>query len=128
MTMKKPDPLIRQVFAEHPTPTDAFEVAAMLESLGITDKLAKQRFGEEDVFTLAERLYHEWTSQRPVRRRQYTRQQTPQLAEYLSTFGQSLVFMAPLAATLFSATTFHFGLWTWTAAYSSEQMTILLAP
>jgi len=37
-----------------PLPVDSFEITALLESLGITDEVAAQRYGVPDVFTLAE--------------------------------------------------------------------------
>lgn len=40
-----------------PQPVDELEVAAVLESIGITDEVALQDFGEPDVFALAEQLF-----------------------------------------------------------------------
>jgi len=37
-----------------PQPVDSFEVTALLESLGITDDVAQQRYGTPDAFSLAE--------------------------------------------------------------------------
>ena len=125
--MKVPQDIVKRIFAEHPAPIDSLEIAAALESLGLTDKIVAQLFGEKDVFALARKLFGEWSGKSNRSRRE--RLKAPKLSEYLATFGHGLIFMTPLAATLFSATTFHFGLWTWTAAYNSEQgMSILLAP
>jgi glycosyltransferase involved in cell wall biosynthesis len=37
-----------------PQPVDSFEITALLESLGITDEVATQRYGAPDTFSLAE--------------------------------------------------------------------------
>jgi hypothetical protein len=48
------------VLAERvPLPIDELELAAVLESVGVTDQVAEQDYGAEDVFDLARELYPE---------------------------------------------------------------------
>jgi len=47
------DDLVRRV----PQPLDAFEIAAVIESNGITDSVAREDYGARNVFELAERVF-----------------------------------------------------------------------
>jgi hypothetical protein len=49
--------LVDQVRGQVRLPVDALEVTAVLESLGITDQVAVQRYGAPDVFVLAEDVH-----------------------------------------------------------------------
>ena len=52
------------VEARSPVPIDALEVAAVIESIGVTDRLARGRYGERDVFSLATSLFAVLTAER----------------------------------------------------------------
>jgi polysaccharide biosynthesis protein PelF len=56
--------LARDVETRSPVPMDALEVAAVIESIGVTDRLARRRYGEHDVFTLASSLFEALTNKR----------------------------------------------------------------
>lgn len=50
-----------------PTPIDELQVAAFLESWGITDALAQRNYGSEDVFQLASSLHARYAQEGPSR-------------------------------------------------------------
>ncbi|MEP7054013.1 MAG: GT4 family glycosyltransferase PelF [Actinomycetota bacterium] len=56
--------LAAEVLLRSPVPMDPLEVAAVLESMGLTDGLARRRYGEEDVFALATALFRAFTQTR----------------------------------------------------------------
>ncbi len=63
-----PDPVDELTWATVPTAAhavDELHVAAMLESAGVTDAVAREIYGHRDVFALAEAVYR----RRPVARR-----------------------------------------------------------
>ncbi len=49
--------LLNRITRERGKPVDKWEIAALIESNGIRDVDAKEEWGEEDVFALAEKLY-----------------------------------------------------------------------
>lgn len=49
--------LVDEVAKRVPQPLDAFEIAAVIESTGITDSVAREDYGTEDVFELAECIF-----------------------------------------------------------------------
>lgn len=49
--------LMDQVLGRDGWPVDALEVTALLESLGVTDQVAMQRYRSSDVFTLGEEVH-----------------------------------------------------------------------
>jgi hypothetical protein len=49
--------LVEEVTRRIPLPVDALEITAVLESLGITDNLARRRYGAFDAFDLAEHVH-----------------------------------------------------------------------
>jgi glycosyltransferase involved in cell wall biosynthesis len=55
------------VEARSPVPLDELEVAAVIESLGVTDRLARARYGERDVFSLATSLFSVVTAERKAK-------------------------------------------------------------
>jgi hypothetical protein len=48
--------LVSEVTRRIPLPIDGLEITALLESLGITDELARRRYGAADTFDLAEKV------------------------------------------------------------------------
>ncbi len=54
-----------ELAARVPQPVDSLELAAVLESLGITDTTAAARYGARNTFELAERAYAELMAGRP---------------------------------------------------------------
>ncbi len=59
--------LTAELAARVPQPVDSLELAAVLESLGITDTRAAARYGARNTFELAERAYAELMADRPRR-------------------------------------------------------------
>ncbi len=49
--------LAQEVLARRRCPEDTYEVAALLESMGITDRVAKEVYGVPDVFRLSDQLW-----------------------------------------------------------------------
>src|ERR1700716_2302330 len=48
--------LLAEVTRRVPLPIDGLEITALLESLGITDELARGRYGAADAFDLADKV------------------------------------------------------------------------
>lgn len=61
------DALAAELVKRDAMPIDAYEVAAVLESLGLTDKTAQQRFGAASVFSLAQTMFGKMRMGKPAR-------------------------------------------------------------
>ena len=58
--------LVEEVTERDPLPIDGLEVTALLESMGITDYVALQRYGAPDVFDLGDEVLQQTRAQRPA--------------------------------------------------------------
>lgn len=118
--------LTKKVFAEHPHPHDPLEIAATIESWGLTDRIAR-RYGAPTVFALARQLYAKKPRRARVRHQKLREDDVQPAVSYLTSFFRGLLFVAPLLAALLSSVTIHFGLWSWTSYTPEEGTSILLA-
>lgn len=50
--------LVAEVASRTTAPLDSLEIAAIIESLGVTDAVAQRDFGQPDAFALADRMFH----------------------------------------------------------------------
>lgn len=117
--------LTKKVFADHPHPHDPLEIAATLESWGLTDHAAR-RYGAPTVFALAHRLY----ARKPRRAKAHQEHQEKSRihpTSYIASFFRGLLFAIPLLAALLSSVMVRFGLWSWTSYGPEEGTSILLA-
>ena len=64
-----PEQLARELLDEYGPPIDEWAVAALLESRGVRDRDAVERYGEPDVFALARRVYAGMVSEAAPARR-----------------------------------------------------------
>lgn len=108
--------LAEEILTKRRCPEDTYEVAALLESLGITDRVAKERYGVPDVFQLSERL---WPLLQPAG--------TPQpvlITEDRSSLGQRLrrgarsflrgtIFALPMAVSVAAMLFVDLSLWSY---------------
>ncbi|TWD80176.1 hypothetical protein FB561_1249 [Kribbella amoyensis] len=76
-------------------PVDAFEVAATLEASGVSDRLARQRYGHTDVFALARQRYEAITAGEPVTPAQVA----PPKVDVRDTLLRGFVFVLPALLT-----------------------------
>ncbi|MDX6731080.1 MAG: hypothetical protein QOC54_1028 [Baekduia sp.] len=96
--------LARSLFAETGPPIDVWAIAALLESHGIRDRDAAERFGRNDVFALAHAVRTrmpeagpaaEWVApERPPRRKRVER--------FARIYGRGMFFFIPLTLQLIS--------------------------
>ncbi len=90
------EPLVELLVERVPLPLDELEMAAVLESVGITDEVAREEHGAADVFALAGRLFPEVQALRDERRArpEPARANVPRAGG----LGLLLLPLAPLAA------------------------------
>ena len=98
-------PLVAQVQARTSTPVDDLEVAAILESTGMTDAKADDDYGYADVFVLATRVYELVRSvanpgRRPVTQLHPVPVDSPTTASHLDNARHPVLALLPSAALL----------------------------
>lgn len=106
--MKWDDPvfagLIEELTERIPHPVDALEVAAVMESMGITDAVAFEDYGIEDVFRLAELLFPDVLARRTPEPRaaRSARDAREEAAEEraLAAAARSFLALAPLVVLI----------------------------
>jgi hypothetical protein len=76
-------------------PVDVFEVAAALEAAGVSDRVARQRYGHDDVFALARHRFDGW-SRRPTAAAPAIK---PEPLDVRGTLQRGLVFVLPALLT-----------------------------
>ncbi|MCL6452423.1 MAG: hypothetical protein K6T78_02215 [Alicyclobacillus sp.] len=108
-------PLLDAIHELHLHPEDVYEVTALLESLGWTDARARQRYGAEDVFDLARRLYELERPAIDVRSGDYVVPASAwrRFAEATRQFLRGIVFALPMVLSIVSMLTLHFSLWSY---------------
>lgn len=108
-------------------PEDKYEIAAILESDGWTDKRAMEEFGIENVFALASDLWD--IAEKNFQAMPYT--PAPQLGfiEYIrliiKSFFRGMIFALPMAISIISMLTLRFSLWSY--KYLSTEMATAIA-
>jgi hypothetical protein len=96
--------LAREVSRRVPQPLDSFEVAAVIESMGITDPVAAEDYGARDVFELADRIFATVLTSSSARLRIVHDPYDPRVPSResetgaaLETTGRGVLALAPLA-------------------------------
>jgi small-conductance mechanosensitive channel len=107
--------LVDFVLEQTGSPIDVWAVAATLESRGLRDVDARERFGEKDVFDLAEQLYAACRAQLHASPARDERQDRMSLTRRLARFGRfylrGMFFAAPMVIQIASVLVLGFGLW-----------------
>jgi len=109
------DELTREVLNRSRSPEDHYEVAAVLESIGWSDKLARESFGVRDVFELAENVCQS------VRAKVVTEPavaiEPPGLLPYVMrifrSFLRGTIFAYPIAISIYSILVLRYSLWSY---------------
>ncbi len=109
------DELVAFVLAQTGTPVDRWAVAATLESRGLRDIDAVERYGYADIFELADEVYTRCGERagEPV----LTASDDPavsltaRLRRFLRFYGQGAFFAIPMVVQIASITVLGFGLW-----------------
>jgi hypothetical protein len=103
------------VMTKRRTPEDAYEVAAMLESMGITDRTASEVYGADNVFALANSLWPMIMAQAVVETFHPT--ERVKLGAYLNrlfrSFLRGILFALPMAVSVAAMLTIDLSLWSY---------------
>ncbi|WP_281885337.1 hypothetical protein [Paenibacillus sp. YYML68] len=115
--------LVQEVLERHLQPQDRYEVAAILESIGWSDRRAADTFGVQDVFGLADAI---WDSIRDnIQYSSFSKAEElswrQKLYELLRAFLRGTIFALPMAISVISMLTLKFSLW------SFENLSVELA-
>ncbi|MBL0389007.1 hypothetical protein JJB07_20660 [Tumebacillus sp. ITR2] len=107
--------LLQEILKRNIAPQDRYEIAALIESLGLNDRRVSDLYGVENVFELAEELW-EMIQQNIV----YAGFSKPeertkmQLAiEMITSFLRGLIFALPMAISVESMLVLKFSLWSY---------------
>lgn len=106
--------LLEEINAKSGRPEDPYEVSAILESMGWTDKTVQERFKLPGTFTLGEQIYHaleEWPG-RPLPAKA-KRKRLAAGFEGMRSFLRGLIFSLPMAISVFSMLFLKFSLWSY---------------
>jgi hypothetical protein len=107
--------LLDAVLERHLQPEDQYEVAALLESMGWNDARAAEAFGVEDIFDLAEILWHRM--QQRISFTPFSKVRSYSLFEVVSeltrNFLRGIIFALPMALSILSMLTLRYSLWSY---------------
>lgn len=107
--------LIGEVTDRDLTPYDHYEVAAILESLGWTDQLARETFGVENIFTLAQDIWH--VLAKDIQTQALTAVEKISFLGYaimiVRSFIRGSIFALPMAISVIAMLTLRFSLWSY---------------
>jgi hypothetical protein len=107
--------LLDAVLERHLQPEDQYEIAALLESMGWNDPRVAEAFGVEDIFELAEILWHRMQQRisfTPFSKvRSYTFYELAQ--DVVRNFLRGVIFALPMALSVLSMLTLRFSLWSY---------------
>ena len=96
--------LVRTVAATVPHPVDALEVATVIEANGVSDAVARVRYGAHDVFALGEELLTRLRAERaPVRLRPHDVEPPSPSPQRVPEIGRGLLLLLPAAAVVLIA-------------------------
>ncbi|KUO64422.1 MAG: hypothetical protein APF84_10640 [Gracilibacter sp. BRH_c7a] len=124
-SIKKPElrELCTQVLERTKNPHDIYEITATLESIGWNDKMARDRFGHKDLFSLAEELWDFIKNELHIVPMVKTEKMSTlkYFLESMRSFLRGTIFALPMAVSVISMLTLRFSLW------SYENLTVSLA-
>lgn len=120
--------LLEEVLATIGNPVDSWAIAATLESMGLRDVDAVERYGAQDLFDLAQDLYERarWRlAARPsVRERPPEVRSWRRLVRFLRFYLQGVLFALPMAGQIAAVLALNYSLWAY-LAFSEEQATVV---
>jgi hypothetical protein len=107
--------LVDEILSKRLSPEDAYEIAALLESMGWNDDRAAYAFAVQDVFELAQQIeaaIQDRVSYQPVANAKP--HSTRKMAmEMIRSFLRGLIFALPMALSVISMLTLKFSLWSY---------------
>lgn len=107
--------MLEAILERHLQPEDQFEVAAILESMGWNDARVAEAFGIEDIFELAEILWHQ--IQNRISFTPFSKVKNLTLTEMslrlIRNFLRGVIFALPMALSILSMLTLRFSLWSY---------------
>lgn len=115
--IKRPDldTLLDEVLERHQNPEDRHEIAAILESLGWNDIRARETFGVEDVFDLADILWERCSSK--VMYTTFSKVERLNIRDMtillIRQFLRGVIFAIPMAISVVSMLTLKYSLWSY---------------
>ncbi len=124
------DSLVELVLDQRGGPIDVWGVAATIESVGVRDVDAAERFGHRDVFDLAEDVYTEARARlmaappEPAADPEQAMTGRRQLARFARYYGRGTFFALPMAVQIVSVSVLGYGLWAYTG-FSIAQATVV---
>jgi hypothetical protein len=124
------DDLVTFVLGQSGGPIDVWGVAATLESIGLRDVDALERFGRRDIFALADDVYRAARAHLfrnpppPVADAEVAMTARRRLSRFARYYGRGTFFALPMAVQIISVTTLGYGLWAYTE-FSVSQATIV---
>lgn len=121
-------PLVELVLERTDVPLDRWEAAALLESEGVRDVDARERYGRADVFALADDVYAaaraRVTTDPPTRPSKTRDPLLRRAGRGLSYYASGSFFLVPMTIQLVTLFVFGFGLWI-SLDFSNAQFTIV---
>jgi hypothetical protein len=121
--------LVEGVFETIGAPVDAFGVAATLESHGLRDLDAAERYGRRDVFELAREVYVLARERRPVEATWAQRPHVPRVPVrvFVGAYLQGAFSFLPLLLQVVFLTTLGYSQWGWVHFTLAQASTVALA-
>lgn len=107
--------LWEKVLERHLRPEDNFEIAALLESFGWTDRRVKEELGVSDVFQLASEIRSLHPVHVDVAVNNYKKREPkwPIVKHYIREFLRGMIFALPMGISVFAMLTLRFSLWSY---------------
>jgi hypothetical protein len=123
------DELASSVLEIAGAPVDAWAVAATLESRGMRDLDAVERYGRADVFDLAEEVLRRCRAQQAPARPRAPEPDPwrPRAARFTKHFARGAFFFVPLALQIVALIVFGYSQWAWVHFSLAQASTIALA-
>jgi len=120
--------LLEEVLATIGNPVDAWAIAATLESMGLRDVDAAEKYGAQDLFDLAQDLYER--ARQRLAMRPAVRERPPEvrfwrrLIRFLKFYLQGTLFALPMAGQIAAVLALNYSLWAY-LTFSEEQATVV---
>ena len=118
--------IVEAVLQRCSNPEDRFEVAAIIESMGWNDRMARETYGAEDIFALAGDIWNAAQKQLLVNPVARVEKLTPKqyLMRVVRSFLRGMIFALPMAVSVVAMLTLRFSLWSY-MYLSLEQATAI---
>ena len=114
--LRKKEDIAKKVVDNIANPLDKWAVCAILESMGMRDKDAREEFGSRDLFELADDIFDLckkiYQLKKQKEGRFYNRENNQKVfAAFLKYYGRGLSFLLPILGQVFLLFLFRFSLW-----------------